>query len=115
MTALAIAGMREIVVLDRNLSPGAGGVLHQELRAALYGVSDAPRVHGLLAGGGIPAVCQRVLAQVPDDLVQLPRIRAHLDARVADDLEPRRRQLQRLAELLAKRLAPLIERQPLGA
>ena len=36
----------DVVVLDRNLSPGAGGVLHQELRAALYGMADAPRVHG---------------------------------------------------------------------
>ena len=40
------------MVLDRNLSPGCGGVLHQELRAALYGAAAAPRVHGLLAGVG---------------------------------------------------------------
>ena len=39
-------------MLDRNHSPGAGGVLHQELRAALYGMDGAPRVHGLLAGVG---------------------------------------------------------------
>lgn len=47
-----LAGVRDVVVLDRNYSPGAGGVLHQELRAALYGVADAPRVHGYLAGVG---------------------------------------------------------------
>jgi pyruvate/2-oxoacid:ferredoxin oxidoreductase alpha subunit len=58
----ALAGMREIVVLDRNLSPGAGGVLHQELRAALYGVSDAPRVHGLLAGvGGVNVPPEKIV------------------------------------------------------
>jgi pyruvate/2-oxoacid:ferredoxin oxidoreductase alpha subunit len=40
------------VVLDRNFSPGAGGVLAQELRSALYGMPGAPRVHGFLAGVG---------------------------------------------------------------
>ena len=48
----ALAGVAEVLVLDRNHSPGAGGVLHQELRAALYGIKDAPRVHGYLAGVG---------------------------------------------------------------
>ena len=48
----ALAGVRDVVVLDRNHSPGAGGILHQELRAALYGMDGAPRVHGLLAGVG---------------------------------------------------------------
>ena len=48
----ALAGVRDVVVLDRNHSPGAGGILHQELRAALYGMEDAPRVHGLLCGVG---------------------------------------------------------------
>jgi pyruvate/2-oxoacid:ferredoxin oxidoreductase alpha subunit len=48
----ALAGVDDVVVLDRNFSPGAGGVLHQELRAALYGMPHAPRVHGFLAGVG---------------------------------------------------------------
>ena len=48
----ALAGVRAVVVLDRNHSPGCGGVLHQELRAALYGMADAPAVHGRLAGVG---------------------------------------------------------------
>ena len=41
-----------MLVLDRNYSPGHGGVLHQELRAALYGMPDAPRIVGYLAGVG---------------------------------------------------------------
>jgi pyruvate/2-oxoacid:ferredoxin oxidoreductase alpha subunit len=48
----ALAGVPEALVLDRNHSPGCGGVLHQELRAALYGMQDSPRVHGYLAGVG---------------------------------------------------------------
>ena len=48
----ALVGVEAAVVLDRNYSPGHGGVLHQELRAALYGGNVTPRVHGLLAGVG---------------------------------------------------------------
>jgi pyruvate/2-oxoacid:ferredoxin oxidoreductase alpha subunit len=48
----ALAGATDVIVLDRDHSPGAGGVLHQEVRAALYGVDSPPRVHGLLAGVG---------------------------------------------------------------
>ncbi len=48
----ALAGVPCALVLDRNYSPGMGGILHQELKAALYGMADAPRLHGLLAGVG---------------------------------------------------------------
>jgi len=59
------SGLRDVIVLDRNHSPGSGGVLHQELRAALYGMPDAPRVHGYLAGvGGINVAPERIAAFV---------------------------------------------------
>ena len=48
----ALAGVKDAVVLDRNYSPGVGGVLHQELRSALFGMREPPRVHGFLAGVG---------------------------------------------------------------
>jgi pyruvate/2-oxoacid:ferredoxin oxidoreductase alpha subunit len=58
----ALSGMRDVLVLDRNFSPGAGGVLHQELRAALYGMPSPPRVHGLLAGvGGVNVPPQKIV------------------------------------------------------
>jgi len=61
----ALAGVADVVVLDRNHSPGHGGVLHQELRAALYGMSDAPRIHGCLAGvGGVNVSPDRIAAFV---------------------------------------------------
>ncbi len=49
---VALAGVPDVVVLDRNHSPGIGGILHQELRGALYGVDAPPRIHGFLAGVG---------------------------------------------------------------
>jgi pyruvate/2-oxoacid:ferredoxin oxidoreductase alpha subunit len=48
----ALTGFDDVIVLDRNYSPGCGGVLHQELRSALYGSPHTPRIHGLLAGVG---------------------------------------------------------------
>jgi pyruvate/2-oxoacid:ferredoxin oxidoreductase alpha subunit len=49
---VALEGVPDVIVLDRNHSPGLGGIVHQELRAALYGLAAPPRVHGFLAGVG---------------------------------------------------------------
>jgi pyruvate/2-oxoacid:ferredoxin oxidoreductase alpha subunit len=58
----ALAGVRDALVLDRNFSPGVGGVLHQELRAALYGIKHAPGIHGYLAGvGGVNVAPQKIM------------------------------------------------------
>jgi len=58
----ALTGIEEVIVLDRNYSPGLGGVLHQELRAALYGTSVTPRIHGLLAGvGGVNVSVDKII------------------------------------------------------
>jgi pyruvate/2-oxoacid:ferredoxin oxidoreductase alpha subunit len=57
----SLAGVADVLVLDRDYSPGHGGVLHQELRAALYGMPDAPRIHGYLAGvGGVNVSPQKI-------------------------------------------------------
>ena len=57
----ALNGVDDIIVLDRNYSPGHGGVLHQELRAALYDIPVRPRIHGLLAGvGGVNVPPQKI-------------------------------------------------------
>lgn len=61
----ALEGVPVVLVLDRNHSPGHGGVLHQELRAALYGIRNPPRIHGYLAGvGGVNVSPARIAAFV---------------------------------------------------
>jgi len=47
-----LRGARRVLVLDRNLSPGSGGVLHAEVQAALAGLPDPPLVLGAVAGLG---------------------------------------------------------------
>lgn len=70
-----LAGVPVVVVLDRNHSPGHGGVLHHELLAALYGLKDAPRVHGYLAGvGGVNVPPEKMVEFVKRGCADEPQI-----------------------------------------
>jgi len=69
---VALEGVPDVVVLDRDHSPGLGGILHQELRGALYGVAAPPRVHGLLAGVGGMNVSPDKIAQLVHGALQSP-------------------------------------------
>lgn len=50
----ALRGVSRVAVLDRNLSPGRGGIFAEEIRAALYDVpqDDRPKVYGYVLGLG---------------------------------------------------------------
>jgi len=69
---VALEGVPDVVVLDRNHSPGLGGILHQELRGALYGVKSPPRVHGILAGVGGVNVSPDAIAQLVHTALKTP-------------------------------------------
>ena len=57
----AVAGVPRLVVMERNYSPGLGGILHQELKAALCGMENTPLIHGYLAGvGGVNGSTDRI-------------------------------------------------------
>ncbi len=60
----AALGVPKILVLDRNFAPGTGGVLFQELKAALYGMEKAPQVHGYLAGVGGTSISPAAIKQM---------------------------------------------------
>ncbi|MBZ0129180.1 MAG: hypothetical protein K8F59_08705 [Rhodobacteraceae bacterium] len=65
---LPVSALREALrdvpcalVLDRNYSPGTGGILHQEVKAALFGTGNTTKMHGLLAGvGGVSVSSDRI-------------------------------------------------------
>jgi len=46
------AGVKRLIVLERALSPGAGGIIGAEVRAALSRMPDAPEIHNYAAGLG---------------------------------------------------------------
>jgi len=48
----ACKGVRTLIVLERALSPGGGGIVGDEVRAAFSGVPKAPKVHSFAAGLG---------------------------------------------------------------
>lgn len=61
----ALADVPCAIVMDRNYSPGTGGILHQELKGVLFGVQDPPRLHGLLTGvGGTNVSPEKIAALV---------------------------------------------------
>jgi pyruvate/2-oxoacid:ferredoxin oxidoreductase alpha subunit len=43
---------KRIAVIDRDYSPGCGGILAQEVKAALQAIPSSPPVHGFIAGLG---------------------------------------------------------------
>lgn len=63
----ALAGIPRAIVLDRNYSPGMGGILHQEMKSALFGLANPPKLHGLLAGvGGVNVPAEKIQQFVND-------------------------------------------------
>jgi pyruvate/2-oxoacid:ferredoxin oxidoreductase alpha subunit len=68
-----LAGVPKVMVMDRNFAPGTGGVLFQEIKAALYGTQNPPQIHGYLTGVGgtsispaaIEDMARRAMAETP--------------------------------------------------
>jgi pyruvate/2-oxoacid:ferredoxin oxidoreductase alpha subunit len=64
----ALAGVKRVVVLDRNISPGHGGIFAEELRSALYDLEPGrrPSVDGFVIGLGGRDVTPQVIADCLD-------------------------------------------------
>ena len=62
----ALAGKKAVVVLDRNCSFGHHGIIHQEIKSALYDLSpaDRPLVRGIVAGLGGRDITPQILEQM---------------------------------------------------
>lgn len=48
----ACVGLDDLIVLERALSPGSGGIVGPEVQAALVDMTEPPRVHNFAAGLG---------------------------------------------------------------
>jgi pyruvate ferredoxin oxidoreductase alpha subunit len=61
---LACSGLTDLIVLERALSPGFGGIVSAEVHAALAGMPAVPRIHSFAVGLGgrdIPLEIYRTL------------------------------------------------------
>jgi len=57
-------GAARVIVLDRACSPGLGGILGQEVRAALYPGTNGPEVFSWMAGVGGSNVSVEALVEL---------------------------------------------------
>ncbi len=66
----ALQGKQKLLVIDRNLSPGQGGIFCQELRGALCGTFATDRIYSFIAGLGgadiTPALIEKAIIYTID-------------------------------------------------
>jgi pyruvate ferredoxin oxidoreductase alpha subunit len=63
----AVHGLRTLIVLDRSISPGGGaGIVGMEVRSALFGQKDAPRIINAVVGLGGRDLPMSLLRQLVD-------------------------------------------------
>jgi pyruvate ferredoxin oxidoreductase alpha subunit len=48
----ALGSLKGVAVIDRDLSPGLGGIIRADLASALYGINRPPLIRGFIAGLG---------------------------------------------------------------
>jgi pyruvate/2-oxoacid:ferredoxin oxidoreductase alpha subunit len=65
----ALKGKKKIVVIDRNISLGSGGIFCQELRAALIHSPDHPLTYSYIAGVGGTDVTPEVIQKIVFDAI----------------------------------------------
>lgn len=76
----ALAGVKRIIALDRDISLGAEGVLAQEIKAALYGQPGKRKVTGLVLGVGGRDVTPDLVAELTQQSLK-GRIKADVAGR----------------------------------
>jgi len=64
----AVNGARRVLVIDRNISFGHGGILAQEVRSALYALEQRPELYGFVAGLGGRDITRDVIAGLIDQV-----------------------------------------------
>jgi pyruvate/2-oxoacid:ferredoxin oxidoreductase alpha subunit len=57
---------KKVAVIDRDLSPGLGGIFTQEVRSCLYRLRSRPQVFGFLTGLGGNDVSPEVVSEIID-------------------------------------------------
>jgi pyruvate/2-oxoacid:ferredoxin oxidoreductase alpha subunit len=64
----ALKEVRRVLVIDRNISFGHGGILAQEVRSALYRLERRPELYGFVAGLGGRDITREIIAGLLDQV-----------------------------------------------
>jgi pyruvate/2-oxoacid:ferredoxin oxidoreductase alpha subunit len=68
-----LRGKKQVVVIDRNISFGKGGIWADELRGALAGVRGMPQVYGYVAGLGGRDITPGLLGEIVEEVAAKKR------------------------------------------
>ncbi|MCD6399773.1 pyruvate ferredoxin oxidoreductase [candidate division WOR-3 bacterium] len=63
-----VSSVKKAMVIDRNISFGASGIFYQEVKAAMYNVSNKPPIFGIVTGLGGRDVGVRDIIQMVEDV-----------------------------------------------
>jgi len=68
-----LRGVKKVAVLDRDNSLGAGGIVAQELKAALYGAARKPKIYEFIAGLGGKDITPETIREVIEKTLRQPK------------------------------------------
>lgn len=88
----ALRGVKKLAVIDRNLSPGTGGIFCQEIKAAIQGKLDSLPVYGYISGLGgediTPELVERAIRYtIENDVPKAGNIWLGLDEEGDDEFD----------------------------
>ena len=70
-------GVKKVAVLDRDNSLGAGGIVAQELKAALYAAPRKPKIYEFIAGLGGKDITPETIREAIDKTLKQPNPGSH--------------------------------------
>ena len=73
-----VSSVKKAMVIDRNISFGASGIFYQEVKAAMYNVSNRPPIFGIVTGLGGRAVGVRDIIQMVEDVDKMDSPRSDI-------------------------------------
>jgi pyruvate/2-oxoacid:ferredoxin oxidoreductase alpha subunit len=74
----ALKGLKRVAIIDRNLSPGAGGIFSQEIRSALHGRGSRNSVMSVVGGLGGVDITPDQIGRLVENLVQMKKSQTEL-------------------------------------
>ena len=66
----ALKGLKRVAIIDRNLSPGAGGIFSQEIRSVLHGAGSRGLVMSVVGGLGGVDITPDHIGRLVENLMQ---------------------------------------------
>ncbi len=73
-----VSSVKKAMVIDRNISFGASGIFYQEVKAAMYNVSNRPPIFGIVTGLGGRDVGVRDIIQMVEDVDKMDSPRSDI-------------------------------------